>query len=88
MNITKLTVSVLRCCEQFVLDDSPETEMAHVGTHVMTQKACKMRKRIIRIENDDNLCCARDKATTKKYKKWERIQRMCRIQEQLATHLH
>ena len=92
--------------EQFEMDDSFQlsiTQVQHApqGTgrprrgkpeHPTHQALTKTSKSIIRIQNDDDLCCARALVTAKarvdQHPKWESIRKGKRLQRTLAWDLH
>jgi len=93
---------VLQSNEDFVIDESLLFDVTLVDMpNGGAQKRCKFintekfladKKCIIRIQNDDDLCCARAIVTAKarldKHDKWESIRKGFKIQEQLAKQLH
>lgn len=92
---------VLQSYEQFVLDSSLELDITHVDMPSGTGRKHKFvdldrflleKQCILRIQNKDDLCCARALVTAKarldKHEKWEAIRKGCNIQEQLARALH
>ena len=93
---------VLQSNEEFVIDESLIFEVTLVdmpegGTgkrfkHLNTEKFLKDKKCIIRIQNNDELCCARAIITAKaqldKHQKWESIRKCYEPQGQLAKQLH
>ena len=93
---------VLQSNEEFVIDESLIFEVTLVdmpegGTgkrckHLNTEKILKDKKCIIRIQNNDELCCARAIITAKarldKHQKWKSIRKCYEPQGQLAKQLH
>jgi hypothetical protein len=93
---------VLQSHEEFVIDESlifevTLVDMANGGTRkrckfVNTQKFLQNKKCILRIQNDDDLCCARAIITAKarldKHEKWNSIRTGKSIQESMAKALH
>lgn len=87
--------------EQFVLDSSLEIEITHVDipsgagrkhTYVDLDRFLSEKQCIIRIQNKDDLCCARALVTAKarlnQTKHWDGIRKGYKIQEQMARALH
>lgn len=93
---------LLQSYEQFVLDETLEIELVHVslpdggvgrsGNFVDLDRLIKEKRSLIRIQNDDNLCCARALITAKTridgHDKWESIRKGRKIQTDLAKELH
>ena len=96
---------VLQSYEQFVLDSSLEIQFTHVKIpngegrkrylFVNIDKMLKIKKCILRIENNDKMCCARALVTAKaklekheKHDNWESIRKGFEPQRQLALQLH
>jgi len=93
---------VLQSYEQFVLDESLDIEMIHVSLpkgcvgkrchYVDLPKMMKDKRCFIRIENNDDLCCARALVTAKAkldgHEKWNSIRQGRTIQKELAINLH
>ena len=86
--------------EQFEMDDSFQlsiTQAHHApqGTgreHATLQTITKNSRSVIRIQNDDEVCCARALVTAKarldQHPKWHSIRRGSQIQRTLALELH
>ncbi len=92
---------VLQSYEQFVLDSTLEIVITHVRMpdgagrrrkYVDLEKFLKDKKCIIRIQNDDELCCARAiitaKAKIEGHEKWNSIRLGWDTQRQMAEQLH
>jgi hypothetical protein len=93
---------VLQSYEEFVLDESLDIEMIHaslpkggVGKRchcVDLPKMMKDKRCFIRIENNDDICCARALVTTQAklegHEKWSSIRQGRTIQRELAINLH
>lgn len=95
-------LAVLQSYEQFVLDETLEIELVHVclpdegvgrsGNFVDLDRLIKEKRSLMRIQNDDKLCCARALITAKTridgHDKWESIRKGRKIQTDLAKELH
>ena len=93
---------VLQSYEQFVLDEGLEIELIHVslpsgGTrkrckYVDLEKSLQEKRCFLRIQNQDDLCCARAIVTAKarldNHERWNSIRQGRGIQETLARELH
>jgi hypothetical protein len=95
---------VLQSNEDFAIDQSLIFEVTHVNMptggarkrcpYVDLAKTLKEKQCFIRIQNDDNLCCARDIVTVKaklgqrQHEKWNSIRQGCTIQREMAEELH
>ena len=93
---------VLQSYEEFVLDESLDIEMIHASLpkggvgkrchYVDLPKMMKDKRCFIRIENNDDLCCARALVTTQAklegHEKWSSIRQGRTIQRELAINLH
>ena len=98
---------ILNSNENFAIDDSFHIEVSHIrdsgvggtrgqqpGTRPIEQ-FLKNKKSVVRIENDDELCCARALVTAKAFRDWGyrdeqylHIKRGGPLQEQKARQLH
>ena len=92
--------------EQFEMDDSfqlPITQVHHAPRgsgkprrtkpgHPTLQTLTAQKKSVIRIQNDDDLCCARALITAKarvdQHPKWESLRKGGKLQRELALQLH
>lgn len=102
MKVAQLsTETLLKEIEQFVLDSSLEIEITHVNMpssagrkhkYVNLDRFLSEKQCIIRIQNRDELCCARALVTAKarlnKTENWDGIRKGYKIQEQMARTLH
>lgn len=93
---------VLQSYEQFVLHETLVIELVHVslpdggvgrsGNFVDLNRLIKEKRSLIRIQNDDDICCARALITAKTridgHEKWENIRKGGKIQTDLAKKLH
>ena len=92
---------VLQSDEEFILDDGVEIEVIHVHNpnggrnrqgYVNLDRFLMNKKCIIRIQNVDDLCCARAIITAKakidQHNQWDSIRRGYNIQGDLAKELH
>lgn len=93
---------VLQSYEEFVLDESLDVDIIHVRLpsggvgkrckYIDLGRMLKEKRGIIRINNSDDLCCARAIVTAMarldKHPKWERIRHGGKIQTDLAIQLH
>ena len=93
---------VLQSYEEFVLDETLEIELVHVslpdggvgrsGNFVDLERHIKEKRSLIRIQNNDDMCCARALVTAKAridgHKKWSSIRQGRKIQTDLVLSLH
>ena len=93
---------VLQSYEEFVLDESLDIDIIHVKLpsggarkrckYVDLERMIKEKKCFIRIQNTDDLCCARAiitaKARLEGHAQWNSIRQGRNIQEKLARDLH
>ena len=92
---------VLQSDEEFILDDGVEIEVIHVHNpqggrnrqgYVNLDRFLINKKCIIRIQNVDELCCARAIVTAKakldQHDQWDAIRKGRNIQGDLAKELH
>ncbi|XP_045215064.2 uncharacterized protein LOC123565260 [Mercenaria mercenaria] len=93
---------VLQSNEDFTIDEGLMFDVIHVNMpnggsrkkchYVNLEKTLKEKRCFIRIQNDDDLCCARALITAKakldQHEKWNSIRQGREIQKQLAERLH
>jgi len=93
---------VLQSNEDFVIDESLLFDVTYVQTpqggagkrckYVNTEKFVVDKRCLIRIQNEDDMCCARALVTAKarldQHEKWSTMRKGGKIQTRMATELH